>query len=143
MKLGIFSFNTEYSTPTAELAVACEERGFESLWLPEHTHIPAVRETEWPAGGRLPKEYIHMADPFTSLAAAAMVTEKILLGTGISLIVEHDPLVQAKQIATLDRISKGRSLFFVSTFRKGNDWCATVIWALSERRCVFPLRAPK
>lgn len=99
--------------PAAELAVACEERDFESLWLPEHTHIPAVRETEWPAGGTLPKEYIHMADPFTSLAAAATVTKRILLGTGISLIVEHDPLVQAKQIATLDRISKGRFLFGV------------------------------
>ena len=113
MKLGIFSFNTEYTMSAADLAVACEERGFDSLWVPEHTHIPASRETEWPAGGALPKEYIHMSDPFTSLAAAAMVTKKLLLGTGISLIIEHDPLVQAKQVATLDRISNGRFLFGV------------------------------
>ena len=101
MKLGIFSFNTEYTMPAAELAVACEERGFESLWVPEHTHIPASRETPWPAGGPLPKEYIHMSDPFSTLAAAAAVTEKILLGTGVSLIIEHEPLYQAKQVATL------------------------------------------
>ena len=113
MKLGIFSFNTEYTMPAAELAVACEERGFESLWVPEHTHIPASRETPWPAGGPLPKEYIHMSDPFSSLAAAAAVTEKILLGTGVSLIIEHEPLYQAKQVATLDRISNGRFLFGV------------------------------
>ena len=113
MKLGIFSFNTEYTMPAAELAVACEERGFESLWVPEHTHIPASRETPWPAGGPLPKEYIHMSDPFSSLAAAAAVTEKILLGTGVSLVIEHEPLYQAKQVATLDRISDGRFLFGV------------------------------
>ncbi len=113
MKLGIFSFNTEYTLPAAELAVACEERGFESLWVPEHTHIPASRETPWPAGGPLPKEYIHMSDPFSSLAAAAAVTEKILLGTGVSLVIEHEPLYQAKQVATLDRISNGRFLFGV------------------------------
>lgn len=113
MKLGIFSFNTEYTMPAAELAVACEERGFESLWVPEHTHIPASRETPWPAGGPLPKEYIHMSDPFSSLAAAAAVTEKILLGTGVSLVIEHEPLYQAKQVATLDRISNGRFLFGV------------------------------
>ena len=113
MKLGIFSFNTEYTMSAAELAVACEERGFESLWVPEHTHIPASRETPWPAGGPLPKEYIHMSDPFSTLAAAAAVTEKILLGTGVSLIIEHEPLYQAKQVATLDRISNGRFLFGV------------------------------
>lgn len=113
MKLGIFSFNTEYTMPAAELAVACEERGFESLWVPEHTHIPASRETPWPAGGPLPKEYVHMSDPFSSLAAAAAVTKKILLGTGVSLIIEHEPLYQAKQVATLDRISNGRFLFGV------------------------------
>ncbi len=113
MKLGLFSFNTEYTMPAAELAVACEERGFESLWVPEHTHIPASRETPWPAGGPLPKEYIHMSDPFSSLAAAAAVTGKILLGTGVSLVIEHEPLYQAKQVATLDRISNGRFLFGV------------------------------
>ncbi len=111
MDIGVFSYNTEYSMPADELAVACEERGYESLWLPEHTHIPASRESPFPGGGELPKEYVHMSDPFIGLAAAAAVTKKIKLGTGISLVVEHDPIVQAKQVASLDRISNGRFLF--------------------------------
>ena len=111
MKIGVFSYNTEYTMPPDELAVACEERGYESLWLPEHTHIPASRASEFPGGGELPKEYVHMSDPFIGLAAAAAVTKTLKLGTGISLVTEHDPIVQAKQIASLDRISKGRFLF--------------------------------
>ena len=113
MKLGIFSFNTEYTMPADELARECEARGFESLWLPEHTHIPASRESQYPGGGTLPKEYAHMSDPFIGLAAAAAVTNTLKLGTGISLVVEHDPIVQAKQVASLDRISNGRFLFGV------------------------------
>ena len=111
MDIGIFSFNTEYTMPADELARECEARGFESLWLPEHTHIPASRETPYPIGGELPKEYIHMSDPFIGLAAAAAVTKTLKLGTGISLVIEHDPIVQAKQIASLDRISNGRFIF--------------------------------
>ena len=86
MDIGVFSYNTEYSMPADELAVACEERGYESLWLPEHTHIPASRESPFPGGGELPKEYVHMSDPFIGLAAAAAVTKKIKLGTGIRAI---------------------------------------------------------
>jgi probable F420-dependent oxidoreductase len=113
MQLGVFSFNTEYTMPADELARECEARGFESLWLPEHTHIPANRESQYPGGGELPEEYVHMSDPFIGLAAAAAVTKTLKLGTGISLVVEHDPIVQAKQVASLDRISNGRFLFGV------------------------------
>ena len=111
MHIGVFSYNTEYTMAADELAVACEERGYESLWLPEHTHIPVSRESPFPGGGELPKEYIHMSDPFIGLAAAAAVTKTLKLGTGISLVTEHDPIVQAKQIASLDRLSQGRFLF--------------------------------
>ena len=111
MDLGVFSFNTEYTLPADELAKECESRGFESLWLPEHTHIPASRESQYPGGGELPEEYAHMSDPFIGLAAAAAVTTRLKLGTGISLVTEHDPIVQAKQVASLDRISHGRFLF--------------------------------
>ena len=113
MKLGIFSFNTEYTMPADELARECEARGFESLWLPEHTHIPSNRESQYPGGGELPEEYAHMSDPFIGLAAAAAATKTLKLGTGISLVTEHDPIVQAKQVASLDRISKGRFIFGV------------------------------
>jgi probable F420-dependent oxidoreductase len=111
MDLGVFSFNTEYTLPADELAKECEARGFESLWLPEHTHIPASRESQYPGGGELPQEYAHMSDPFIGLAAAAAVTTTLKLGTGISLVTEHDPIVQAKQVASLDRISNGRFIF--------------------------------
>ena len=114
MKLGVFSFNTEYTIPPHELAVAAEERGFDSVWFPEHTHIPASRESPWPGGrAELPTEYIHMSDPFTSCAAAAVATTTIKIGTGICLVVEHDPIVLAKTVATVDRLSNGRFLFGV------------------------------
>lgn len=113
MKLGVFSFNTEYSIRADELAIACEERGFDSVWFPEHTHIPASRETEWPAGGELPKEYVHMSDPFATAAAAAAVTSTIKIGTGICLVIQHDPIALAKTVATVDQISNGRFLFGV------------------------------
>jgi len=113
MKLGVFSFNTEYTIRADELAIAAEERGFESIWFPEHTHIPASRETAYPGGGPLPKEYIHMSDPFTSAAAAAVVTKTIKIGTGVCLVVEHDPLALAKTVATIDRLSNGRFILGV------------------------------
>lgn len=113
MKMGVMSFNTEYSIRADELAIACEERGFESLWFPEHTHIPASRQTPWPGNGPLPKEYVHMSDPFASAAAAAVVTKSIKLGTGICLIIEHDPIALAKTVATVDHLSDGRFLFGV------------------------------
>ena len=111
MKFGVAIFPTEYSVAPAELAAMAEERGFESLFFPEHTHIPASRRTPYPAGGELPREYSHLLDPFVALAAAATATERILLGTGICLIVERDPITTAKEVASVDLISGGRFVF--------------------------------
>lgn len=108
MDLGFFSYNVDYGARPDELAAAVEERGFESFWVGEHTHIPEVRATPYPGGGPLPKPYYHMADPFVSLMAAAAVTKRIKLGTGICLVPQHDPIVLAKTIATLDYLSGGR-----------------------------------
>ena len=119
MKLGVFSYNTEYGTRPDELARAAEERGFESFWVGEHTHIPASRETPYPGGEPLPRPYYHMADPFISLMAAAGATSTIRLGTAVCLVVEHDPIVLAKTAATLDRLSGGRLLLGV-----GGGWNA-------------------
>lgn len=119
MHLGIFSYNTEYGARPDELAKACEERDFESLWVGEHTHIPANRQTPYPGGDPLPRPYYHMADPFVSLMAAAAVTTKLKLGTGVSLVIEHDPIVLAKTVSTLDWLSDGRVLFGV-----GGGWNA-------------------
>ena len=105
---GVFMFATDYSMSPADLAVAAESRGFESMFLPEHTHIPASRATPWPGGRELPQEYWHTVDPFVGLATAAAVTRTIKLGTGIVLVTEHDPIGLAKQVATLDALSDGR-----------------------------------
>jgi probable F420-dependent oxidoreductase len=111
MKYGVVMFPTDYSIDPVSLAREVEARGFESLFFPEHTHIPASRLTPWPGGADLPKEYWHTHDPFVALTAAAMVTEKLLLGTGICLVTEHEPIALAKTIASLDNISNGRFLF--------------------------------
>ena len=108
--IGLFPFVTDYSMPVHELAMAAEARGFESIWVPEHTHIPASRRTPYPGGGELPLEYSHTLDPFVALAAVATVTKTIKLGTGICLLVERDTITTAKTVATLDQISKGRVL---------------------------------
>jgi probable F420-dependent oxidoreductase len=113
MQLGLCTFVTEYSMDPVTLGRQAEERGFESLFFPEHTHIPAGRETPYPAGGELPREYSHMLDPFVALGAVAAVTERIRLGTGIVLVIERDPIVTAKEVATLDVLSGGRVLFGV------------------------------
>ncbi len=110
-------FPTEYSVAPAELAVMAEERGFESLFFPEHTHIPASRATPYPAGGDLPREYWSTYDPFIGLSAAAAVTSTLKVATGICLVVERDPIVTAKEVASLDRLSDGRFLFGV-----GGGW---------------------
>jgi probable F420-dependent oxidoreductase len=115
MKLGVFGFNTEYTIRADRLARAVEERGLESLWLPEHTHIPAppdgvVRMVD---GRELPREYRHMSDPFLGLAAAAAVTTRIVLGTSICLVNQHHPISLAKRVATLDRLCGGRFVFGV------------------------------
>lgn len=113
MALGLFSFNTEYSIRPDVLAKGAEARGYESIWFPEHTHIPASRTTPFPGLDKMPREYAHMADPFASSAAAAAVTERIKIGTAISLINQHDPITLAKEVATVDWISNGRFLFGV------------------------------
>jgi probable F420-dependent oxidoreductase len=117
MHVGVFYFPTDYGIDIRELARAAEERGFESLLLPEHTHIPTSRRTPFPGGGELPKAYSHTHDPFVALSFAAAVTTKILLGTGICLIPQRDPIVTAKCVASLDQLSNGRVLFGI-----GGGW---------------------
>jgi probable F420-dependent oxidoreductase len=108
MHTGICMFATEYAIRIDELARASEERGFESLWVPEHTHIPKSRKTPFPGGEPLPKEYFHTLDPFVSLMAAAAATRKLRVGTGICLVIERDPITTAKEVASLDLLSGGR-----------------------------------
>ena len=117
MHLGIFTYNVEYGARPDDLARAAEERGFESFWVGEHTHIPASRNTPYPGGDPLPKPYYHMADPFVSLMAAGAATRTIKLGTGISLVPQHHPIALAKTVATLDYLTGGRVLFGV-----GGGW---------------------
>jgi probable F420-dependent oxidoreductase len=113
MHLGLTIFPTDYSIPLHELAREAEQRGFESLWVAEHSHIPTSRKSPWPGGAELPKMYYDTLDPFVALAAAAVVTSRIKLATGICLVVQRDPIHTAKQVASLDRISNGRFLFGV------------------------------
>src|SRR3984893_3136440 len=116
-EFGLFMFPTDYAIQPIELAISAEERGFESLFFPEHTHIPASRKTPFPGGTELPKEYSHTHDPFVALGAAAAVTEKLKLGTGVCLVIERDPIVLAKEVASLDMISNGRVVFGI-----GGGW---------------------
>ena len=109
MKIGIFIFATSYAMRIDDLARAAEARGFESLFVPEHTHIPASRRSAWPGGADLPKEYWHTLDPFVALMAAAAATTTLRVGTGICLLTERDPLVTAKAVASLDLLSNGRA----------------------------------
>ncbi|MFE9781933.1 LLM class F420-dependent oxidoreductase [Streptomyces sp. NPDC005775] len=108
MRIGTTIFLTDETITPVRLAHQLEQRGFAGLYLPEHTHIPVSRETLYPAGGDLPPEYGRTLDPFVALAQAAAVTERLHLGTGITLITQHDPIDLAKQIATLDHLSGGR-----------------------------------
>jgi len=117
MHIGVTIFPTDYAIPLHELAVEAEGRGFESLWVAEHSHIPTSRKSPWPGGGELPKMYYDTLDPFVALAAAASVTTRIKLATGICLVVQRDPIHTAKEVASLDRVSAGRFLFGV-----GGGW---------------------
>jgi probable F420-dependent oxidoreductase len=119
MHYGILMFATDYAMRPDELAIAAEARGFESIFFPEHTHIPTSRRSPYPAGGELPKEYSHTHDLFVSLAAAAAVTTRIKVGAGICLVVERDPITTAKEVASLDVLSNGRLLFGI-----GGGWNA-------------------
>jgi probable F420-dependent oxidoreductase len=117
MEIGVFYFPADYGINIVELARALEERGFESLFVPEHTHIPVSRKSPFPSGGELPKRYAHTHDPFVALSFAAAATRKLMLGTGICLIPERDPIVTAKCVASLDQLSGGRFIFGI-----GGGW---------------------
>jgi len=117
MHKGVSIFPTDASITPAELAVACEERGFESLWVAEHSHIPVSRRTPFPGGGELPKMYYDVMDPFVCLAAAAAVTKRLKVATGVCLLIQRDTIQTAKQVASLDRVSNGRFLFGI-----GGGW---------------------
>jgi probable F420-dependent oxidoreductase len=119
MDIGVTIFATGYAIRLDDLARAAEERGFESLWVPEHTHIPTSRRTPFPPGGELPREYAHTHDPFVSLAFAAAATTRLRLGTGICLLIQRDPITTAKMVASLDLLSGGRFLFGI-----GGGWNA-------------------
>lgn len=119
MKFGVTMFPTDYSISPQELATEVEARGYESLWFPEHSHIPTSRKSPWPGGPELPKWYYDTYDQFLALTAAAAVTKTIKLGTGVCLVVQRDPIYTAKEVATLDRISNGRFLFGI-----GGGWNA-------------------
>jgi len=117
MHFGVTMFPADYAIPVTELGRAAEDHGFESLWVPEHTHIPVNRQTPWAgsttAGGDPPREYAHTLDPFVALGAVAAVTSRIKLGTGICLVIQRDPILLAKEVASLDHLSGGRFLFGV------------------------------
>ncbi|MBX9702466.1 MAG: LLM class F420-dependent oxidoreductase, partial [Acetobacteraceae bacterium] len=112
-------FCTDYSMAPGEIARAAEERGFDSYWAPEHSHIPLSRNSPFPAGGELPKQYYDVMDPFVVLTAAAAATKTLLVGTGVCLVVQRDPIQTAKLVASIDQVSEGRFLFGV-----GDGWNA-------------------
>jgi probable F420-dependent oxidoreductase len=113
MRLGVLTFITDEGIGPVELGAALEERGFESLFLAEHSHIPVDAKTPYPMGGPIPRKYYRTLDPFVALTAAAVATEKLVLGTGIALIPQRDPILTAKDVASLDLVSGGRFRFGV------------------------------
>ena len=117
MKFGVAIFPTDYAISMTELAPAAEDLGFESLWVAEHSHIPASRESPWPGGAELPKHYWHTMDPFVALTAASLASRTIRVGTGICLLVERDPIHTAREMASLDLVSAGRFIFGI-----GGGW---------------------
>jgi probable F420-dependent oxidoreductase len=113
MGLGVLTFVTDEGIGPVELGQALEQRGFESLFLAEHTHIPVDAQTPYPMGGPIPRKYYRTLDPFVALTAAAVATKTLVLGTGITLIPQRDPIVTAKEVASLDLVSQGRFRFGV------------------------------
>jgi probable F420-dependent oxidoreductase len=111
MHFGAAMFFTDYSMTPAELGQALEQRGFESVWAPEHSHIPTSRRSPWPGGAELPKQYFDVMDPFVTLATAAAATTTLKIGTGVCLVNQRDPIQTAKLVASLDQVSAGRFLF--------------------------------
>jgi probable F420-dependent oxidoreductase len=119
MHFGAAMFFTDYSMAPADLGRALEERGFESLWAPEHSHIPVSRTSPFPNGGELPKQYYDVMDPFVTLTAATAATRTLKVGTGVCLVQQRDPIQTAKLVASIDQVSAGRFLFGV-----GSGWNA-------------------
>src|SRR5258707_1404379 len=119
MDFGVLMFMTDYAISAPALAQALEERGFESLWVPEHSQIPLSRKTPFPGGGDLPKQYYDAMDPFVMLSAAAAVTKRLKLGTGVCLVIQRDTIQTAKAVASLDQVSGGRFIFGI-----GGGWNA-------------------
>ena len=117
MKFGIAIFPTDYAISMTELAPAAEQIGFESLWVAEHSHIPASRLSPWAGGAELPKHYWHTMDPFVALTVAALASKTIRIGTAICLLVERDPIHTAKEVASVDLLSNGRFMFGI-----GGGW---------------------
>ena len=117
LNFGASMFFTDYSMAPGELGKALEERGFESVWAPEHSHIPMTRKTPFPAGGDLPKKYYDAMDPFVTLTMAAAATKTLKVGTGVCLVAQRDPIQTAKLVASIDQVSGGRFLFGI-----GNGW---------------------
>jgi probable F420-dependent oxidoreductase len=117
LAFGASMFFTDYSMAPGELGQALEARGFESVWAPEHSHIPVSRKTAFPGGGDLPKKYYDCMDPFVTLTAAAMATKTLKVGTGVCLVAQRDPIQTAKLVASIDQVSGGRFLFGI-----GNGW---------------------
>jgi probable F420-dependent oxidoreductase len=117
LNFGVSMFFTDYCVAPGELGQLLEQRGFESVWAPEHSHIPSSRKTPFPGGGELPKKYYDAMDPFVTLTAAAVATKTLKVGTGVCLVVQRDPIQTAKLVASIDQISNGRFLFGI-----GNGW---------------------
>src|SRR5881397_3215779 len=117
MEFGASIFFTDYSITPAELAVALEERGFDSLWAAEHSHIPVPRHTPPPGGRELHKRYYDVMDPFVTLTAAACATKNLQVATGICLVIQRDTIQTAKLVASIDQVSGGRFLFGI-----GGGW---------------------
>src|SRR6059058_6551511 len=132
MHFGGAMFFTDYSMSAMELARALEERGFESLWVPEHSHIPLSRKTPFPGGGELPKMYYDAMDPFVTLSVAGAVTKKLKLGTGVCLVIQRDTIQTAKLVASLDQVSNGRFLFGI-----GGGWNQD---EMEDHGTVYPTR---
>jgi probable F420-dependent oxidoreductase len=132
MKFGAAMFFTDYSVTPAQLGLALEGRGFESVWAPEHSHIPTSRATPFPQGGELPKKYAEAMDPFVSLTAAAVVTTRLKVGTGVCLVAQRDPIQTAKLVASIDQLSGGRFLFGI-----GGGWNAE---EMADHGTVFATR---
>src|SRR6201987_4369940 len=133
MHFGASMFLTDYSMAPGELAQALEARGFESMWAPEHSHIPTSRRSPYPGGGDLPKAYYDVMDPFVTLTAAAMVTKTLKVGTGVCLVNQRDTVQTAKLVASIDQVSGGRFLFGI-----GIGWNAE---EMEDHGTVFSTRA--